>query len=69
MVMPIGFGMGMGMSSGNVYDYMKSRYGCGHPDFAERPKIAGYPMDTVPQAPLRPAEKSWFGRMIANLTN
>ena len=57
MVMPFGFGMG-NMYSGNVYDNMKARYGYAPVDFNERPRVAGYPFETVPQAPERDIEKT-----------
>jgi len=84
MVMPMNFygmgsgmGMGMGMnmgigsqnSSGNVYQDIKAKYGCGYADYFERPKVGAYPVDTTPQPNPRPAEKTWLGRIISKIYN
>lgn len=68
MVMPMGFGMGT-MSSGNAYDNMKARYGYAPVDFTERPRVAGYPMETVPQSEKSYRERSWFERFLRKLFN
>jgi len=64
--MPMG-SFGMGSGSGNVYADMKARYGYAPVDFTERPRVAGYPMETVPQSPDPPFRKTWFGRLIRRL--
>ena len=67
--MGMGAGMGMQNSSGNVYDNVKAKYGCGYSDYGHRPKIGDYPVDTIPQPDLRPSEKTWLGRIIRKLYN
>ena len=64
MVMPMGFGMGS-MSSGNVYDNMKAKYGYAPVDFTERPRVAGYPMETVPQSPEPRRKRTRLGRFLS----
>jgi len=72
MVMPtgsygMGYSYGMGGYSGNMYEDLKARYGYGPTDFTERPRIAGYPMETVLQGPDRPLEKNWFRKLLQKL--
>ena len=38
------------LSSGNVYQYYKNRYGCGYEDFGNKPYIQPYPMAISPRA-------------------
>ena len=70
MVMSFG-GIGMGgmsnFGNGNVYQNIKAKYGCGHADFGERPKIAPYPMEIIPKAPTPNVQKSSFGRLLNKL--
>ena len=65
MVMPMNFsGMGYG-STGNVYQNLKSQYGCGYVDYAERPKVAGYPVEINPQPHYAHVRHSWLSRFIS----
>ena len=67
MVMPMGsFGMG---GSGNVYQNLRARYSCGYIDNAERPKVAGYPLEVLPETHVTVRPKSLLGRWIDKLFN
>ena len=67
MVMPFGtFGMG-GMTSGNVYQNLRARYSCGYVDYAERPKLAGYPVETNSDCKRPERPKSFFERVVEKL--
>lgn len=68
MVMPMNF-MGMNSyqnqgSNVNVYHNLHEKYGCGHIDFSERPKVAGYGNDVVVRRNEPVVKKSWFARFI-----
>lgn len=52
---------GAGYSSGgNVYANMHAKYGCDYPDFADRPRVAPYPMYAIPKATPNRAHTSWW---------
>ena len=68
MVMPMGsFGMNSMSSTGNVYQELHAKYGCGYIDYNERPKVAGYPLAMNPIAVEPPVQRSWLGRLIKKL--
>jgi hypothetical protein len=67
MVMPMGgFGMNS-MYSGNVYENMKARYGYPPVDLNERPRVAGYPRETIPQGEDLRISQTKFGRFMHKL--
>lgn len=49
MVYSFGPMLGMHNMSGNAYQNMKERYGCGHSDFGQSPIPAAYPFEIVPK--------------------
>ena len=69
MVMPTNsFNSGYSsMSSGNVYQNLHSKYGCGYIDYAERPKVHGYPLGINPSGKHSYFKGSWLGELIKNL--
>ncbi len=65
MVMSFGSIGGAGYSSGgNVYASMHSKYGCGYQDFADRPRVAPYPMYAIPKAPPRKVHTPWWSELF-----
>lgn len=58
------YGMGMTYGMGNAYQNVKSMYGYGPVDYAKHPKMAEYPMETIPQPPFHNVKKSWLGKIV-----
>ena len=62
------YSMGMGpMAGGNVYESLKTQYGCGHADFGTAPKAFEYPMDVLVKRPEPAIERSRIFRFIQKL--